>query len=260
MKLLAATRQQAQHGALAQRLIAVWQRLPAEALKIIGWLLARRYVSINFAPEVVDQLLVSGVGRVTRVGSADYLAFRSWYVELIVRTHPAELRLTDRAVSPRSIDDLIPDVSALHLEAYRLIHDLENTARNFVALYFRAQQPDSASLLIGRALKQDPVSGVREDAHTRAVEWRTRSAGKGVPVDVNPLLAFLGTRDLALLMVEIAADLKSATWAQAAQAMSDLADVRDAVMHNQLIDDGALARLTDLQLILYRALNEPTNR
>jgi len=73
-------------------------------------------------------------------------------------------------------------------------------------------------------------------------------------VDLNPLLAYLKTRDLADLISEIGVAENSKAWLAIAQSIQTLSDVRDAVMHNQLIDDGALQRLYDLQAAIYEAL------
>lgn len=50
--------------------------------------------------------------------------------------------------------------------------------------------------------------------------------------------------------------MHSEAWQLIAQAIRDLASVRDAVMHNQLIDDTALQSLYDLQADIYEALSE----
>ena len=95
-----------------------------------------------------------------------------------------------------------------------------------------------------------------EDTHTRAMDWRNRRTCNGVPVEANLLITFLGTRGLAQLVAEISAEAHLPGWALVAQASLDLANVRDAVMRQQLIDDEALTHLVDLQTMIYHALNE----
>ena len=73
---------------------------------------------------------------------------------------------------------------------------------------------------------------------------------------MNPLVAYLSTRDLAGIIEEIGVEIGSKIWQRIAQAIRDLAGVRDAVMHNQLVNDAALQRLYDLQADIYKALSE----
>ena len=47
-------------------------------------------------------------------------------------------------------------------------------------------------------------------------------------------------------------------WTRIAQAIRSLSDVRDAVMHNQFIDDEAFERLYDLKSQIYEELSKST--
>ena len=87
------------------------------------------------------------LARTRRLGQAEYFPFHSWYVELIVRTQTATLGISDPSRPRINPEELMPEVLALNLEAYRLIHHIENTVRNFVVLYLRSQQPDDEFLL-----------------------------------------------------------------------------------------------------------------
>ena len=77
-------------------------------------------------------------------------------------------------------------------------------------------------------------------------------------MELNPLIAYLSTRELANLIEELGAELHSPQWLRIAQAIRALSDVRDAVMHNQLIDDNQLEQLYKLQANIYDALNMQT--
>ncbi len=105
----------------------------------------------------------------------------------------------------------------------------------------------------GKRAKHDSV----EDAHHRADAWRARCLRKGLPVGLNPLLAYCTTTELAELIGEIAAEIRSQEWRDVATAISELKDIRDSVMHNQLIEDSALDKLYDLQLRVREALIKP---
>lgn len=62
-------------------------------------------------------------------------------------------------------------------------------------------------------------------------------------------------RDFAQLVAGIDVESKVRTWGRVSQPLLDLADVRDAVIYNQLIDVDTLQKLCDSQHALYQALN-----
>ena len=137
-----------------------------------------------------------------------------------------------------------------------MINDIENQARNFVTVHLCIRQPGDKPILKGMSKKYNEHEQIFEDAHQRAVDWQAHSADRGLPVTLNPLLAYLSTRDLAEIIEEIGTEMGSEDWQRIAQAIRNLAGVRDAVMHNQLIDDAALQRLYDLQAGIYESLSE----
>jgi len=184
------------------------------------------------------------------------LSFRSWYVELLVRLHAQDLGIEDDRIRRIDVGKLMPEVFTINAEAYHLIGGIETLGRNFVTIQLCMQQDDgSQHILTGRGPKYDRHREVLEDAYNRAKGWRARSARGGLPVSLNPLLAYCSTRDLADLIEEIGKDMDSPEWQRIAEAIRELSYVRDAVMHNQLIDDIALQRLYDLQADIYEALD-----
>lgn len=255
LNLLTAARQVAANGLAAQALLSAWSRLPADLLAVVKLLMVHRYVRHRLSTEEVEVLQTVGLTRLSRLGQMGYLSFRSWYVELVVRLHAVELGIADARLQRLRIDDLMPDVYAINAESYQLINHIENAARNFVSLYLYSHQTGDSPILANRAKKYNQDTCRFEDALQRAEEWKQRSAVNGLPADANPLMAFLSTRDLAQLITEIAHESKIQAWAGISQALLDLADIRDAVMHNQLIDDGQLNKLYDLQASFYQALN-----
>ena len=109
---------------------------------------------------------------------------------------------------------------------------------------------------MGKSRKYNQDTGVNEDAYQRAEDWKNRSADRGLPAEMNPLIAFLSTRDLANLVENMGAEIQSTNWLRIAQTIRELSDVRDSVMHNQLINDCALKRLYDLKADIYQTLSE----
>jgi hypothetical protein len=254
--LLSATRRAAADGPAGQVLLNAWQQLPVECRSVLRDLALQRHIPATAPPAALERLHVAGAIRSDPVGPTKYLNFRSWYVELLVRLHADELGIADEQTQSIRIDELMPITSEMNVEAYRLINDVETQARNFVTIQLCLRKPRSEHILRGISIKHDQKEQAFVDAYDRAIDWQARSADRGLPVDLNPLLAYLSTRDLAYIIEEVGIDMGSKAWQRVAHAIRDLAGVRDAVMHNQLIDDAALQRLYDLQADIYEALSE----
>jgi hypothetical protein len=74
-------------------------------------------------------------------------------------------------------------------------------------------------------------------------------------------MAYLTTNDLAGIICEIAMEIRSDQWKKIAKVLESTIGIRDAVMHNQMIDDQAYLRLFDLRAEIFRALSpEPNNK
>lgn len=254
--LLSSTRRAAVNGPAGQALLDAWCQLPAESRSVLRDLILQRRIPATALPAHLERLHVAGAIRLDQVGETSYLAFRSWYAELLTRLHTEELGIADEQTRRIRIDELMPKAAELNVEAYRLINDIETQARDFVTAQLCLLQARDQPLLEDRFKRYNDREQIFEDAHQRATDWRARSADKGLPVALNPLLAYLSIRDLADVIEEIGADIGSEAWQRIARAIQELAGVRDAVMHNQLIDDAALQRLYDLQADIYEALSE----
>jgi hypothetical protein len=146
----------------------------------------------------------------------------------------------------------MPAISGLNLEAYRVINDLERQARNLVATRL-SLGPWTGHILKGRAVRFNEKTGRHEDAHQRAAGWRADSIDKGL---LNPLPAYLSTRYLAFIIKEIGKEMGSQPLRSIADALLELSGIRDAVMHNQLVDAAALLRLHELRADVYEALGQ----
>jgi len=257
--LLRATERAAKDGAAAQALLRAWQRLPLATRTVVRQLLLQRHGAATIAAEHVDRLLTTGIARRDRVGGGYYLSFRSWYAELLVRQHLSELDLADERSAVVQLDQLIPAIAALNVEAYRLIHDIENTVRNFVTIQLCLQQDAAASHILTGRVQQSRYDArgqrVYEDAYQRAAEWQARSVQRGLPTEFNPLLVYCSTGDLAALVDEINLQLRRPGWSSIAAALRNLQGLRDAVMHNQVLSDDALEQLAELRAAIYECLS-----
>lgn len=253
--LLSSTYKAAVGGATGRSLVEAWASLPSESKSVLKSLLLRRCLPAGLAPSYLERLRAFGLVRVDRVGAARYLRFRSWYVEVLARLYAQEIGIEDPVVSEINIAELMPEVNELNMEAYLLIRDIESQVRNFVTVHLCLKQgSDSVRMLEGWGKQYNDRTNSFEDAHQRAQDWQARSARRGLPTHLNPLLAYLSTRDLADLVIEVGTRIESKAWQRIAQAMRDLAAIRDAVMHNQFIDDPDLQRLYNLRSSVYEAL------
>ncbi len=88
-------------------------------------------------PAHQEPLLAAGVARKILASPKTYVGFRFGFVELLVRQHLEELGIRDAETAAVRIDELVPSVTALNLEAIALIYETENAACNFVVLYLR---------------------------------------------------------------------------------------------------------------------------
>jgi len=253
LNFLAATKKAASEGKLRRRLISTWRKLPEGVKELLEKLAIRRHLSTNLSSTIIDQILISGLVGRDRVGTEDYLSFRSWYIELVFRLHITELDFSGNKYHKIQIEELVPPVTTLNTEAYRVIHDIENTARNFVAIQFSLCQDDNSHILRGK--NEKIVSGQTEDQFQRANQWQAQSKRKGIFTEQNPLLAYCSTSDLANLIRKISIEIDSKAWEDISEAVQDLVPIRDAVMHNQLISDQDLGKIYRLRNSIYDALS-----
>jgi hypothetical protein len=254
-RLLSETETAAARGITAARLLAIWRRLPPESLCLVREMVLRGRLLATQSQYAVDALVAAALAQVRGEGNQAYIGFRSWFAELVVRYHLEELSIADQETKRVRVSELMPTIRAMNDEAYGLINDVENTARNFVVTYLSRTYQGNGSILAGRHLKPRQNTNDLADAHQRAVEWRTRNQKYGLPVDTNPLIAYCSTSDLAELIDEIAQEMHSDRWQKAARAMRGLTQIRDAVMHNQLIDDRCLAEIMSVQAQIHAALD-----
>lgn len=240
---------------VTEQLLNLWKTLPEGAISFIEHLLLRRYIPVAKAEKYYTLLRVCGIARVKDVEPTSYIAFRSWYVEQVIRNHLGELGISEQAIQRICTAELVPDLISINEEAYRLINDIEVTVRNFVSLHIaKLSNNGSDHVLQGRAIKAQ-ISDDDADAFTRAKDWRNRSSASVYFVELNPLISYCSTRDLANIIREISRELNVDSWAQIAASVEEMAPIRDAVMHHQLVDRSALDQLSALRSRVYSLLS-----
>lgn len=253
--LLDITKRIAAKSAISDTFVDCWKKLPEESKSYISKLFYQKVISTSIhLPQALERLRNAGLVRVRCFQNQAFLEFSSWFVELILYLHSNELGLSD-IPDGCLYDELIPRIPSISIEGYKLINEIENLTRNFVSMNLAQNTFAGEHFLEGHVVKYNSHLGREEDAFTRAEDWRMSNEDRGVIVDYNPLIAYLSTKDLALLLEEISLKLNSPIWKQIADTINDLTGIRDAVMHNQLIDEDALQKLYSLQETLYLALS-----
>ncbi len=254
--LLDATYTVAKSGKISARWLAQWPKLSSKSQEVVRQLLYQRYALDPGSLPHINQLLMLGIVHRRMIGNNSYLGFRSWYMELLFRLHLEDLGIYDEQLAKIELQEMTPPLVAVNKEAYEVISDVENNVRNFVALWLCGHKEGEEHILSGRHLKYISDIDEEQDAYERAIHWQEKSRRDRDSANLNPLLTYFSTRDLAELIEEIERELKSSTWRQIAQSLRQLANVRDAVMHNQLIDDKQLRDLYMLQAAVLRALTQ----
>ncbi len=240
----------------------VWKNLPFDSIKAIQELLLLRQVPVKSLPPHLERLRVAGIVRERVILNQRYITLRSWYTELLLRLHATELGIGDRASQDPDLAELMPTISVLHQDAYILVHEIENLLRNFLVTHLAAERSTGEPLLSGRGYKDVTLrrNGESErheqDAQERAEQWQMRSRDRGLPVHLNPAIAYLSLSDLGSILKEVGELMDSASWLRVAAAVERVVDIRDAVMHNQIIEIVDLEKIHALQAEIFSALSE----
>jgi hypothetical protein len=94
-------------------------------------------------------------------------------------------------------------------------------------------------------LKKNLYIQANDDAYDRASGWRQKNFQNGIGSKLNPLIAYISTSDLSQLITEI--PFEGIFSNDLIASIEAVAPIRDAVMHNQIIDEKSLETLYDLQ-------------
>ena len=230
-----------------------WSRvmaaLPVEAKRTLTQLLTMRILPVMEENDNVVPLLNAGLAGIQRINHKTYLGFHSWFAELFTRNHSQILGLDRQSLISQEM--LIPQAVTFNFEAYRSIERIENTTRHLLTRYLLANTDHASDFLTNRLKKPIGDTNLFDDAALRSKEWQTKSLGRGLASPINPQIAFLTTGDLEKLLWEIAGETKSELWRQLASITGELKDIRDAVMHNQIIDRRVLQKLDVMLETIY---------
>lgn len=261
-ELLIATRKAALSGSAGQAMLKIWKKLPSASKKSIQELLLLRQVPVKSLPPDLERLRIAGIISERQILNQRYITLRCWYTEMLLRLHSHELGIEDSTAYSVDPSELMPSISVLHEDAYLLIHEIENLLRNFLVTHLAGERSIGEPLLRGRGYKDitSRKNGIstkhEEDAQERAEQWQMRSKSNGLPVHLNPVIAYLSLGDLGRILKELGELMDSTSWLCVAAAVAQVVNIRDAVMHNQIIEFADLKKIHDLQTVIFSALSE----
>ena len=205
--------------------------------------------------ELEEELLLSGLFSKTK----------NQTISVLNSVMERSLRKNWNRIKPKGAPDvfsdlaeLIPPVFALNKTAYELLAEIEMRLRNIVVLRLGAQKGDR-HLLSNINIEINPRTDLKEDQYFRSIDWRKR-VGKSQYVDAHAaLISYTNTRDLLGLVDhliskndEVIVPLKVIR-----PRLEGMKEIRDAVMHGQVITEKSVENLFD---IYYELIQELTIR
>lgn len=251
-KILQVIQDIARTGAVGNLFLDTWIELPKEAKIFLADLLLKRHITAQVVPELRNQLVAAGLVKEATHGLSKYLTFRSWYIELLLRYRGIEIGISMPDKLSASIPEMMPEVGVINRIAYDAIHDIENQVRNFAVIQANLCKKPAQHFLDFEIRQRGKNINLLAESSKQRSETLTN-----VPLaDVNPLIAFSYTRQLAEVVRYLANELNSESWREIASSIHRVADIRNSVMHNQLIDEDQLHSLFSLQNAIYEALNQ----
>jgi len=243
-ELLSSVKEIANESQLTTRLLSRCTEMSAMSQQLVKQLMHTGINTYAGWREAVSQLAPLGIVDKREIGGAWYLVFRSWYVELVFRLNGEKLGLAGGYLADVPVDELVPRLTSVSTLCFEIVNETENWSRNLLIAELSSLAPEGkAHVLEGLDERLNTHTGTVEDAHHRAQEWRKRSQKNGGSSDINPLVAYCSTRDLAKLFGEVAGRTHVTHHTQLAAAIRGLADLRDSVMHSQVVTDDELRRL-----------------
>jgi hypothetical protein len=237
---------------IADRFVAILKTFPPESLKYLGNLLnQKKFRQPMILPPHVERLQTTGLIHTELVGDSAYVSLRSWFIETLLRIRFAEIGIEAESAGI-GLDKFVPHVTSISIEAFKVVNQIENLVRNFVAVQlWQAYLDGDPHPLSLRVIKN------AENAYDRALNWKERNRQRNITsVILNPEIAYLSTGDLATLVKEIGVENDWNSWEQIGNQIEDLQGIRNTVMHNQIIDLADLEKLYKLREHIYLALNE----
>ena len=233
-------------GPAATHLLSAWRAIPSRSKELLESLCDRRWASANVHPTILEPLHSLGAIRVEENAGTPLITFFSWYVEMLIRLRGEEIGLDRRPAKMKLLREMMPELLCMNEEAYNVLAETEFLLRNYVVVRFASGWESDSHFL------EQFTSG--REILRKAADWRERRSRKNSLASINPLIAHSLLSDLANLIVEASLASGLTGWQWISQAVKDVIELRNAIMHVQVIGEKDLERLRALKLTVIEAL------
>jgi hypothetical protein len=250
--LLKASKETVQKSEFSKKLVGLIMRLHPNAKNVIQEILDKRMLPVNALSDSQERLRILGLITLKSNFGENFLTIRSWYIELLLRLFSKEIGLQEESeVLFNAIKEMIPPLTVINREAYQLLQETENLVRNYLANYLTKVENEGIPLLKARGFRSALVNGYNNnkkiDAHERANKLREKSKRNGLAEHLNPDFAYLTFGDLGLIVSEINSETRNHKWLTVEYTIDQVVSIRNAVMHNQLIEFRDLEKIIELK-------------
>ena len=231
-------------GRYAAKMVDVWRKMPNDVFEIMESLIKMQPLAKTANPESLELMHTAGMIDFSTIFRKRYIKLGSRFTELVIRNNLSQLGIDAIKYTQADFNEFVPVVNSFNVEAYMIINELENLIRNIAVSKMLEEHDDQMHILISHVLKSvtNADGKITTDAYERAIEWKGKNLKAGIDSRFNPLIAYLSTGDLVQLLKEIP-DTATRHLQQLANILEAVTPMRDAVMHNQLIEENSLEKL-----------------
>jgi len=251
--LMEAAKSAAQDIQFNKKIWECFKDLPGESIEILKELLSLRQIPVRSLSPAMERLRLMGIVKEKVSLDNRYIVLRSWYVELMIRSFLKEMDLSNSYSQGSGLTDLMPTISHLNKKAFELLQDIEILLRNYIVNHLWKHKAENEPLLSGWyydvTYRQDGslVGRTERVAQDVADEWRERCRKNGLAVALNPDIAYITLPGLAGMLEQLIIREESLKLDHVVEAVEEVVYIRDAVMHNQLIEFGDFEKILLLQ-------------
>ncbi len=234
--------------------------LSDNARQQLGVLLNGQFLSVRQFCVLEDELNIFGLVRVDKVDELRLLRLHNWLIECTLRRHWNVFQPIVGSDVFRDDSELLPPTQVIDRGAFALLTEIESLLRNIVVVRLTGQQ-GKAHPFVGLNLevkRRGPIGDPEyEDQYTRSTKWK-KSVGNSRFVDTHgALISYTDIKDLLGLLDHLFSVNDHVTeplrWIR--PKLNGFKEIRDAVMHGQIITEESLDNLIEIRQDLYERLS-----
>lgn len=260
--LMEAAKSAAQDSQYSKKIQECFKDISGESIEILKKLLSLRQIPVRSLSPSMERLRLLGIVKEKVSRDSRYIILRSWFVELMLRSFPTEMNFSISIYQGSELTDLMPTITHLNQKAFELLQEIEILMRNYIVSHLWKHRAEKEPLLCGwyqdAVFRRDGniINRNERVAQDLADEWRERCRENGLAVVLNPDIAYITLPGLAGMLEQLSIREESLKLDQVIEAVEEVVDIRDAVMHNQLIEFDDFEKILVLQNRISTAINE----